>query len=189
MYKRCTKPPKYTLDIANLALDLMKPAVYLHLAIAAWVFGSDTVLHAHPVSSLGEVDSISGETESFGFNTAILNWNGFPPFICLIVLVALDIIDSILTILKIKAVILAVLRSVLFIICFPFRRCCQTGQIEPEIEVPPYFEAMKSGNHFESYLVSHQTMYKNAYEIGVGLQKDTPLYIKQKKFKPQNGIV
>lgn len=181
LLKRAKTPPAYNVDIAQFAVTLIKPVVYIHLAVAVWVYGSDTVLLSHPLEN-----SYSGVGEEF--REKVLNYSSFPAFLALCVLLSFDIIKNILTTFRLTTCVASIMKRMLLCIC---PCCCKKcikleNAVHVQENIRLFSEEMAGGTRFESYLVSFQELYDQAY-FNLDMAKDTkgllvkeePLYVKQ----------
>lgn len=187
LLKRCKLPPKYNIDIAQFTLSLLKPVIYVHLAVSIWVYGSETILLHHNLRVKEIPDDASDFRQSF--ETKVMNYSTFPTFFALLVLLIYDISLYVLTTLKLKQLFFAIIGRIMRCICF----CCckKKNGIHVQENIGLYLEEIEGGTIFESYLLSHQEMYDVAFLKGSGLFKQQPLYEKQnmlQKMKKRNSL-
>ena len=213
----CKTPPKYNIDIAQFTLTLIRPAIYLHLVISCWVLGSPTVFNSKPLNN-AEISDLASQAQAAGegvgendnnftyadYFIRILNWNTFPLFAMFALIAGYDIIDAILTMLKLKNIIKAIALKLVYILCCGCALCpafCKNAlfassstranrkiaavlnaeNYQDAVE-PPYYDCIRSGMRFESYQPTAQRMYKEAYMQGTGLLKVEPLFQKNNRF-------
>ena len=107
----------YNEGIAKFALKLIKPVIYIHLAVSIWVYGSDVVMKNHPL----DIGHFMPDTD-FGddFHDIVFNWSCLPLFVALLVLLTFDIVSNILITFKLTACAAGIVKRLLLCIC----PCC-----------------------------------------------------------------
>eukprot|EP01083_Nonionella_stella_P011988 34018_1 len=188
--KRAKTPPKYNADVAQFTLQLIKPIIYIHLAVSIWVYGSETVMLHHPLgadpTASATADADIGYAENF--RGKVLNYSCLPSFLALVLLITFDVVRNILTTFKLTQCAASIARK--FLLCF-CPCCCKKclrneNAIHVQEDIDLYLNEVSKGMRFESYLASFQELYENAYfdqEMAADtkglLLKEEPLYVKQ----------
>ena len=185
LLKTCKTPPKYNADIAEFALQLIKPIIYIHLAVSIWVYGTDTVMLHY---SWDEIDDGTGIDDGSHSRDEVLNYSCFPSFLALFILIVFDVIKNILQTFKLTNCASSICKKLLLCFCPCFCKKClrNDNAIHVQENCGLFTEELMNGVRFESYLVSFQELYELAY-FNTDMPKDTkgllikeePLYVKQ----------
>jgi len=139
-------PVRYDNSLAKQAVHVMPYAVLVHLAISIW-FWSSPVLSSYSVNS-DQVDSSvnSVDGDIFNLKNRIVQWNVFPSFVVLLLLVFIRIF---------RATVWKVLRQ-------PCRTIMKGNKISPLTRNISLSEA-KEKVKFESYHLARQRGYLDAF--------------------------
>lgn len=183
--KNCNNPPMYNEDIAKFSLKLIKPVIYIHLAVSIWVYGSNVVMESHEL----DIAHLLPDTSfAENFHETVFNWSCLPLFVALLVLLTFDIVKNILVTFRLTACVSHLVKRLLLCIC---PCCCKKcikldNAIHIQEDIDLFTKEMEKGVRFESYLVSFQDLYEQAYynremnaETKGLLIKEEPLYVKQ----------
>jgi len=194
LLKKSKTPPQYNEHIAQFAVKLIKPIVYIHLAMSIWIYGSDTVLLSHPLKAHDYGETGMGSE----FEDKFLNYSAFPAFLSLVVLLTFEFVANVLRTLRLTQCAASVLKRCALCFCPCIcKRCIKTDNaIHVQENIENFLDEMAKGVRFESYLPSFQDMYDMAY-VNEDMRKETkgllikeePLYVKQNMMANLNGAI
>ena len=193
LLRQSKTPPQYNEHIAQFAVILIKPIIYIHLAVSIWVYGSTTVMLHHPLKGNYGETGVSSH-----FEEKALNYSCFPSFLALVFLLGFELVTNILKTLKLTqcAASLAKRCALCFCPCI-CKRCIKTDNaIHVQDNILPFLEELANGVRFESYLPSCQDEYDMAFvsedarkETTGLLIKEEPLYVKQSMMAALKGAI